>query len=105
MRASDEEEGLSNRFPERKCSVRIALGNLTDVDCAKIFRDCGFDPASDFRCIQKVSAGAYVFVFRSCVKKEKCLDLVDRFAMANMHIKESGSLSRFCALRAARLSS
>ena len=88
MRASEDDDSGNNKFPARRCSVRIALGDLSDVQVAGIFRDCGFDPARDFKCIQKVSAGAYLFVFRSYIKKERCLDLVDKFAAANMYVND-----------------
>ena len=90
MRAANEtlDSDAMNKFPERRCSLRIVLGSLSDTETAKIFVECGFNPAVDFKCVQKVSAGTYVFVFRSHVKKERCLDLVDRLAAANVHVND-----------------
>ena len=90
MRAANEtlDSDAMNKFPERRCSLRIVLvlGSLSGTKTARIFVDCGFNPAVDFKCVQKISAGTYVFIFRSHVKNEWCLDLVDRLAAAYVHV-------------------
>ena len=78
--ASEVDDDHVNKYPERKCSVRIAIDNLSDDEVARKFSECGFNPATDFKCIQKVSA--YIVIFRSYLTKEKCLKLVERFAAA-----------------------
>ena len=51
-----------SKFPERICSVRIAISNLFDVEVARVFSECSFNPATNFKCIQ-VSARLEYLLF------------------------------------------
>ena len=68
MRAGSEvDEYNVNKFPERNCSIRTVTGNLSDVEVARVFSECGFNPATDFKCFQKVSAGIITVIFLSFI--------------------------------------
>ena len=40
MRAEGDNGENVNSFPDRKCSLRIDLGSLSDIETARIFKEC-----------------------------------------------------------------
>lgn len=85
----NEEAKNTEQIPGQEMLCPNCVGRLTsNVELAKMFQECGLDPSRDFKCIQRVSTGAYVFVFRSLRKTERCQDLVDKFAFANMQFND-----------------